>query len=252
MKLLLLGGTGEARELAQRLHQQGVDVVYSVAGLVRLPDLPCNVISGGFRMRGGLASFLSTEGISVVLDMTHPYAERMSRTAVEASMSQGVPCWRYVRPAWQPSEGDVWHWFTNWETLLVALAMKQSVFWTAGQLPEVVVRELDRRDGCPRYLLRTAVPPKIPLPRGVSGLKSIGPFKLEGEKRLMRQHNIDVLVSKNSGGTATAAKLEAARKLGLPVFLLQRPELVAANREFNELSACEEFVLQWFQGENNE
>ena len=147
MSLLILGGTADARRLTEKLHQQGMALVYSVAGLVRTPDVSCEIISGGFTQFGGLAEYLRLRSkdrkpISAILDVTHPYANKMSGNAVLAAKEMAIPCWRFQRPAWEMQEGDHWQLFENWELLLPALAGYQSIFFTAGQLDQATIRSL--------------------------------------------------------------------------------------------------------------
>lgn len=245
MKLLLLGGTADARELADGLQRLGVEVIYSIAGLVRQPQLECRVVSGGFSAGGGLAAFLQREAIDAILDATHPYAGRMSATAADAARAQGLPLWRYQRPAWQAQAGNDWHEFGDWSMLADRLAGYRSVFFSAGQLTQAFVDELKERsaDG-QRQVLRTAIEPEIDLPASMSWIGGIGPFDIDGERALFDRYRFDALVSKNSGGAATAAKLEVARERGVPVYLLQRPALVPADAEFGATGQCVEFIAE--------
>lgn len=251
MKLLILGGTADARRLAKRLQLNSagqkrieLDMIYSVAGLVRMPDVDCTVISGGFSQYGGLRTYIEQMGIEAVLDATHPYAEKMTGTAYAVSQQLGLPYWRFHRAAWQPQEGDHWQPFASWAPLLAALVRFKSVFLTAGQLDEATLARLGDygRQG-QRQVLRTAVAPAHALPASMHWVKAIGPFDLANELALMREHAIDVLVSKNSGGQSTEAKLAAARKLGIPVLMLERPALPAGMPVFEELDQCAEAVL---------
>jgi precorrin-6A/cobalt-precorrin-6A reductase len=254
--VLLLGGTADARRLATELYTHGVELIYSIAGLVRTPDVNCEVVSGGFTQFGGLDRFIELRGIGGILDITHPYAAKMSNTAASVAQSQQLPCWRFDRPAWQPQAEDCWKGFGQWSELLAALESKQSVFLTAGQIPLPVMDTLAMfaRQHGQKQLLRTAVMPKMPVPPGMQWIKGIGPFNTDNEREIFQQHNIDVLVSKNSGGASTVAKLDVARALGVPVLMLERPARVEsrakvrANTEFyfEELTACRDAVLQWF------
>jgi len=244
MKLLLLGGTADARRLAKRLQRDDIEIIYSVAGLVRMPDVDCEVISGGFSQFGGLQVYIEQQKIDAVLDATHPYAETMTATAWAVTQQLGLPYWRFHRAPWQAQADDNWQMFTGWPQLLAALAKFKSVFLTAGQIDEAAVAmftkygELDQKQ-----LLRTAVQPKQQLPESMSWIKAIGPFDLENELALMLEHQVDVLVSKNSGGKATEAKLEAARRLGIPVMMLVRPKLPDGINIFDEIDGCVTAVL---------
>ena len=239
--LLILGGTAEAKTLANALYRQGLDISYSIAGLVRQPDLPCKVISGGFSQYGGLAEYLRKNKIDAVLDITHPFAEKISKAAQSAARQNDIPYWRFVRPEWQALEDDQWRLFSDLKKLQATLQHYQSIFFTIGQLDESWLQKLEQINS--HILVRTAVPPKHPLPSNFQWIQGIPPFALADEIALMQQHTIDCLVSKNSGGDKTYAKLEAARKLGIEVLMLERPGLPQADVEFNEPDACKSFII---------
>ncbi len=248
MKLLLLGGTADARRLAKRLlrdeEKPDIEIIYSVAGLVRMPDVDCQVISGGFSQYGGLQTYIEQQNIEAVLDATHPYAETMTGTAWAVAQQLRLPYWRFHRAPWQEQAGDNWQMFDDWSQLLAALAKFKSVFLTAGQIDEMAITAFAQyAEQGQQQLLRTAVQPKHPLPESMSWIKAIGPFDLESELALMHEHQVDVLVSKNSGGKATEAKLAAARRLGIPVMMLARPKLPAGITIFDELDDCASAVL---------
>lgn len=241
MKLLLLGGTTEGRLLAKSLFNKGVPLVYSIAGLVRQPDLPCEVVSGGFSQFGGLNKYIKRQGITHVLDVTHPYAVQMSRKASGC----GITYWRFERPPWQPKPDERWFDIAD---LVRQLEDKKSVMFTVGQITPELVNTLPQGQ---KQLLRTAVKPKFDLPANITWIKAIGPFKLADEITLMKDHGVDALISKNSGGEATRAKLEAARQLGIPVYMKTRPAPAKADKTFNDLIACERFVLERLRQECN-
>jgi precorrin-6A/cobalt-precorrin-6A reductase len=246
VKLLLLGGTADARQLAQDLHWRGVEVIYSIAGLVRQPQLDCRVLSGGFSAQGGLQQFVAHEAIDAIMDATHPYAQRISATALAVARAGGIPLWRYQRPPWQAQAGDDWHTFEDWSELPQMLRAKRSVFFTAGQLTQAFVEQLQAHcaAGGQRQVLRTAIQPEIELPESMTWIEDIGPFDIDSERDLFERYRVDALVSKNSGGAATAAKLEVARDRGVPVFLLRRPLLAAADVEFSEPRPCLDFIAR--------
>ena len=241
-KILLLGGTADAKAMATRLHFAGLQVIYSIAGLVRQPDLPCQVISGGFRQYGGLSAYLKRESISEVLDVTHPYAANMSRQASESVTELGIAYCRFTRPAWVKQEGDQWHQFETWPELINALEDKKSVMLTAGQIDQKDIDLFGRFKGQKQYL-RTAITPLSELPSSMSWIKGIGPFSKEREKAQFIKYGIDALVTKNSGGEATFAKIDVAREHGVPVFFLKRPELPSIQYEFSDLDKCFQFIL---------
>ena len=246
MKILILGGTADARHLAAALHQSGCCVVYSIAGLVRQPILECEVISGGFKQFGGLTHYLKQQGFGAILDVTHPYAEVMSTTAKDSAEQCGIPCWRFHRPSWLPEGGDHWQQYEGWPELLKDLQTKKTVFLTAGQLPEIALKAFDSfgKQG-QKQILRTAVKPKNTLPLSMSWHKAIGPFSLAHEQEIMETNDIDALVTKNSGGTSMQAKLFAARALNVPVFMFNRPSLPTVDKEFTSKSACQSFIEHW-------
>ncbi|WP_133012774.1 precorrin-6A/cobalt-precorrin-6A reductase [Marinomonas flavescens] len=244
MKILLLGGTADGRRLADTLHQAGIRVVYSLAGLVRVPKVDCELVVGGFTQFGGLAAYIRANQIGMVLDVTHPYAQTMSRKAVLAAREVGIPCWRFHRPAWQPKEGDRWCYYQDDAALLSLLQTFRTPLLSAGQMTDALLRAILKNDSVTSVIWRTAVAAKFSLPERVQWIKAIGPFGLKEERHLLLDHQIDVIVSKNSGGDATYAKLVAARELGITVLLQERPELPAADKEFNTTEACLEACLK--------
>ncbi len=247
MTLLVLGGTMESRRMTSRLLDADVRLIYSQAGRARTPNLDCEIVSGGFACRGGLSRFLEDRRITAVLDTTHPYAQLISTTAAQATRSCSVPCWRYERPAWEPTENDHWSSFSCWQALLSALKEKQSVFLTTGQLAPQVLAQLDiYRQAGQRQVLRTVMEPPAEQRENMIWIQDVGPFSLEQELELLVRYHVDALVSKNSGGSATAAKLLAARQLDIPVFLLQRPSLPPVDRTFDSETECLNFVLDWW------
>ena len=246
MKILLLGGTADARRLADGLHQAGLQVIYSLAGLVRVPKVDCQLVVGGFTQFGGLATYLRDHNIGMVLDVTHPYAQTMSTKAVVASKEVGVPCWRFHRPAWQKSAQDNWMEYQSDEDLLAQLSLYRTPLLSAGQMSESLIEQILNLPNVDRIVWRTAVAPAFSMPNKVKWIKAIGPFALEDERQLLIDESIDVIVSKNSGGTATYSKLEAAQDLSIPVLLHRRPELPDADREFSDTQMCFEAVLKAF------
>jgi len=228
-RILLLGGTGDALRIARQL---GAEHVYSLAGLGKVPDdLACSVRVGGFGGSEGMARYIEGEDIGLVLDATHPYAAQISANAAQASRAARVPYWALRRPAWQPQDGDDWRMVGDWTELTDALAPFRKPLFTLGREPlahldEIpphqfwTVRCLDAHEDTPRARI----------------LAARGPFTLEGERALFALQAFDVVVSKNSGGNATEAKLEVARERGLPVVMLRRPELLAADREFERVA----------------
>ncbi|MFF4354062.1 cobalt-precorrin-6A reductase [Streptomyces sp. NPDC001530] len=222
--VLVLGGTTEARELAAALAARpGVRVTTSLAGRVSRPGgLDGDVRIGGFGGAEGLAQWLREHGVDAVVDATHPFASGITANAARAAAATGVPAVVLRRPGWRPGPGDRWHSaasLTEAAALLPALGRR--VFLTTGRLGLAAFADLAEL----HFLLRSVEPPEPPLPPDAEVLLARGPFTVDGERALLHEHRIDVLVTKDSGGAATAAKLTAARDLGLPVLVVRRPPL---------------------------
>lgn len=246
MRILLLGGTADARSLADLLTQRGYDVIYSIAGLVRTPKLTCDILIGGFSQFGGLTCYLQQQQnlapISLILDATHPYAQRMSNQAVFSAQEHAIPCWRFHRPKWIAESEDNWVTYRTHTDLLEKLTHIQDanvLLLTAGQFSEEALHSLEALP-FKKIVLRTAVAPSFSLTpfTKTQWLKAIGPFSQENEEALMKQHQVSCVVSKNSGGNATFAKLIVARNLALTVFMCERPTLEPAEREFIDIEEC--------------
>ncbi|WP_243469656.1 cobalt-precorrin-6A reductase [Klenkia marina] len=217
--MLLLGGTGEARELAAALVADGVDVVSSLAGRLADPRLPDgDVRVGGFGGVEGLAAWLREHRPGAVVDATHPFAAGMTANAARACTATGTRLLRLQRPGWTAGPGDDWRWA---DSLADAAGMVHgTVFLTTGR------QGVGAFAGLPgRVLVRCVDPPTDPLPAGAVLLLARGPFTVDDELALMREHAVDVVVTKDSGGHMTAAKLVAARELGIPVVLVRRPPI---------------------------
>ncbi|MGW4960642.1 cobalt-precorrin-6A reductase [Nonomuraea sp. NPDC004186] len=267
-RVLILGGTAEARALAAELSGglpaelsgRGVHVVSSLAGRVSNPRLPVGEVrEGGFGGPDGLAAWLAAERIDALVDATHPFAARMTASAAEASARTGVPLLVLRRPGWREGPGDTWQRVPS----LPAAAARLS--GTATQLSEAAARRSEAaarlsddpagaflpeaaappgggplrvflttgRRSLPVFtglagmwlLARSVDPPEPPIPDHVHVLLDRGPYTVDGERALIREHRLDVLVTKDSGGPMTTAKLVAARELGLPVIMVDRPPL---------------------------
>lgn len=220
-RVLILGGTGEARRLATALLAEGMDVVSSLAGAVAEPVLPAGEVRiGGFGGVAGLTAWLRAHPVRAVVDATHPFAAVMTAAAAASAELTGIPLLRLQRPGWTAGPGDDWHWVDTLAEAAAAVAGSGSVFLTTGR------RSLDAFAGLEgRCLIRSVDPPVPPLPRQATVVLARGPFTVEEERALMREHGVEVVVSKDSGGSMTAAKLTAARELGLPVVLVRRPPL---------------------------
>ena len=225
MNLLILGGTTEATALARALAGDGrFSATLSFAGVTRRPaSQPIPIRVGGYGGVVGLAHYLRQHRIGALVDATHPFATQMTANAIAATQQTGTPLLVVLRPAWQPTEGDHW---TMVESMDAAAAM-------LGSVPRRVLLTIGRKDLAPfraaplhHYVLRSVDPPPTEaLPPRVTVIAARGPFALADEGRLLRDERIDIVVTKNSGGSATAGKLSAARQMWLPVVMLARPPL---------------------------
>jgi len=241
MKVLLLGGTGEARQLAAVLvDRPGIEVVSSLAGRVsdaRLPPGPVRI--GGFGGVAGLVSWLRSEGIDAVVDATHPFAAAMSAHAAEAARAVGLPLLLVRRPGWSEVPGDRWHWVdTLDEAARLLPSLGARAFLSIGR------QGLDAFAGVNLWMLARCVEPPDPRPTWCELLLDRGPYDLDRELDLLRSHRIDVLVTKDSGGQLTAAKLTAARQLSIPVVVVRRPAVPAATQVVESVAD----VLPWLDG----
>lgn len=222
--VLVLGGTAEARELAAALAARpGVRVTTSLAGRVSRPGaLEGDVRVGGFGGAEGLARWLRTERVDALVDATHPFASGITANAAQAARAEGVPAVVLRRPGWQAGPGDRWHSTTSLaEAADLLPSLGRRVFLTTGRLGLAAFAPL----GELHFLVRSVEPPEPPLPRHTEVLLARGPFTVEDETTLLREHAIDVLVTKDSGGAATSPKLTAARALAVPVVVVRRPPL---------------------------
>jgi len=223
-RVLLLGGTTEASQLARALAAAGIDAVFSYAGRTGAPvEQPLSTRIGGFGGPEGLVRCLREEGITHVVDATHPFAARMSRNAVEACGTANVPLCAFERAPWAEGPGDDWRHVPDIAGAVAALPDAPApVFLAIGR------QNLEPFAAKPqhRYLLRLVDPPGdvLPLP-DTEVVIARGPFTEAGDAALLRTHGIEVIVAKNAGGTGARAKLDAARALGLPVILIDRPAL---------------------------
>jgi precorrin-6A/cobalt-precorrin-6A reductase len=240
MRLLILGGTTEATALAQRIAGcPDLDPVLSFAGRTRSPvppPIPYRV--GGFGGVTGLKAYLIEHEIDAVIDATHPFAAQMSRNAATACGETRVPLAVFTRPAWRQQAGDRWTSVTDMAAAALGLGEQpRTVFLTVGGLQLAAFAPAPLH----RYVVRTIEPPDaigfLPSHRLILGR---GPFSFEAEIALMRDEQVDVLVTKNSGGTATGAKLAAARALGIEVIIVERPAPEDAEA-FESVDA----VLRW-------
>jgi precorrin-6A/cobalt-precorrin-6A reductase len=219
--VLVLGGTAEARELAAHLAAEPhMRVVSSLAGRIARPRLPAGEVRiGGFGGPVGLAAYLTERDVQVVVDATHPFAERISASAVTACERAGVPLLRLERPGWTQRAGDHWQWADDVDDAARAIPPGRRVLLTTGR--QGLAAFAHRDDAW--FLVRCVDEPQPPLPPQHRLLLDRGPYTLDSELALVDEHRIELIVTKDSGGTHTHAKLDAARERGLPVIVVRRP-----------------------------
>src|SRR5690348_9710654 len=237
--VLVLGGTGEARELAVLLEDAGIDFESSLAGRVARPRLPVGRVRiGGFGGADGLAAYLRENGITAVVDATHPFAAGISANAAAASLATGVPLLRLQRGGWAGAAGaEAWHWVDDHDQAAEVTAKlgtrplltigRQQLHRFTGPLAEADV------------LARVVDEPDLELPTTWRVLLDRGPYDLVGERALLADR--DVLVTKDSGGTWTWPKMAAAGELGVPVVVVRRPEPPGGVEQVSDPAA----VLVW-------
>jgi precorrin-6A/cobalt-precorrin-6A reductase len=226
MKILILGGTEEARALADALIELGHDVTTSYAGRTTDPIKPRGELrSGGFGGPEGLSDYLLANGFERLVDATHPYSVRIATNAVEASRISGVRLVRLTRPVWIEPHYAFWHHVPDVAAAAEALPRGARVLLTVGH------RGLDTflaRSDC-NFLVRSIEPPEQPLPEHARSLISRPPFFVGAETELMKREGITHLITKNSGGVQTEAKLKAAQQLRVAVLMIARPALPPAH-----------------------
>ena len=221
--ILILGGTTEARQLAQLLAPRtDIAVTLSLAGRTVSPLAQAvPVRRGGFGGITGLAQYLRDQGIYALIDATHPYAATMSAHAVSAARQTNTPLIALRRPPWRPVAGDRWTEVVDAGDAVRAL----------GIAPRRVFLALGRQEIAPfvsapqhRYLIRSVDPvqPPLAVPHA-RYIEERGPFGEAEERALLAEHAVEAVVAKNSGGQATYGKIAAARALGIPVLLIRRP-----------------------------
>jgi precorrin-6A/cobalt-precorrin-6A reductase len=242
MRVLVLGGTSEASALVARLASwPEINATLSLAGRTRkpaVPPIPLRV--GGFGGVEGLRAYLVAEQVDAVIDATHPFAVHISANASAACRSTGIPIGTMTRPPWKPESGDQWIEVQNVEAAVSVLGQEpKRVFLTTGRL------QLAAFSAAPQhtYIVRTIDPPDdIDLLPSHRLILARGPFTESDEENLIRKENISILVTKNSGGDATYAKIAAARALKIPVVMIQR-QLIINEVELPTVEAA----LSWIQ-----
>ncbi|MGH3493443.1 MAG: cobalt-precorrin-6A reductase [Sciscionella sp.] len=223
-RVLVLGGTAKARELAGLLCAHGdLAVTSSLAGITAEPVAPAGSLRrGGFAGADELAAWLRAERIAAVVDATHPFATGITANVIAACRATGVPLLVLRRAEWHPVAGERWHSVADHAAAARLLPeLGSRVFLAIGRTQVAAYAGLDELT----FLLRSVQAPAPPVPARLHLIIERGPFTVAGDTALLREHRIEVLVAKNSGGEETVAKLHAARALGLEVIMIERPRL---------------------------
>ncbi|MBP0441021.1 cobalt-precorrin-6A reductase [Tianweitania sediminis] len=236
---LILGGTGDARELAERLSARtDLRVSLSLAGRTKAPLMQAvQTRIGGFGGVDGLTTYIHAERVDLLIDATHPFAAGISANAFAAARSTGAPLVQLDRPAWEKTNDD--RWIEVGDMVAAAAAL--------GNSPRTVFLTIGRQELLPfaarpqhHFIQRSVDPADVTLPKATIILDR-GPFDAEVEEALMRTHGVQVVVSKNSGGAATYGKIVAARRLGLPVIMVKRPAPSGADT-VSSVEAVEDWI----------
>jgi precorrin-6A/cobalt-precorrin-6A reductase len=222
MTVVILGGTAEARQLASVLLADGIDVVSSLAGRVQSPSLPAGRVRiGGFGGVEGLAEYLLNQRATALVDATHPFAATISDNAVQAASRTGTPLVRLERPGWTDHpRASSWIWVPDAAAARIAAGSARRPFLTTGRQSLNDFGSWADRD----VLVRLVDPPAEPLPQRWTAIMSRGPYSYSDERQILSEYAIDVLLSKDSGGAHTVAKLDAAGDLDIPVVIIARPD----------------------------
>lgn len=242
MTVLILGGTAEARALAAALDRRGAAFLSSLAGRVSRPRLPVGEVRiGGFGGPDGLAAFLTKRGVAAVVDATHPFAVGMRGNAVAACTQAGVPLLRLARPGWAGTEGaDGWLWARDMAAAAVAAARAdETIFLSSGrQTLGAFTGPLAEKT----VLVRVVEPLDHPVPRSWTVIHTRGPFTPATERELMAAHGVRTLVTKDSGGDYTRAKLDVAAERGARVIVVRRPAPPAGMTEVDSVDAAADWA----------
>jgi precorrin-6A/cobalt-precorrin-6A reductase len=242
MRLLILGGTQEAFQLAERLADvAGVEIISSLAGRTRAPRTPKGQVrTGGFGGVEGLVRYLREQRITHLINATHPFAAQISGNAVSAAAQAAVPLMRLLRPAWTARSDDRWI-AARHAAEAAALCRREGgrIFLTLGSGELDAFADIHNA----HFLVRMVdLPERLPL-RDYRVIAARGPFSLQDELHLLAEHHIGLIVAKNSGGDATYAKIEAARRMDLPVIMIERPPIALDPR--SPAVATVEDVIDW-------
>lgn len=243
VRVLILGGTAESRTLAEIVQQmRGIEAISSLAGRVAAPIEPVGQVRiGGFGGVDALTTWLRNNRIDAVVDATHPYAATMSARAAEACRSVGVPILALVRPRWTAQEGDRWSTVSSIAEAASAIDPGSRVFLTVGRQGVHRFAEIEHS----WFLIRAIDAPTGPVPPRMTLMLRRGPFDLGDEEAILRENRIDLLITKNSGGAMTRAKLDAARAASVPVLVVDRPATTSAVPTVDDVASA----VEWLSGQ---
>lgn len=243
-RVLILGGTGEAAKLAAIVSELAeIEVISSLAGRTQTPIVPTGSVRvGGFGGELGLVKYLRDQQIDYLIDATHPFAAKISWSAAAAAIEAKIPHLMLVRPAWEQTSGDRWIEVDHVEAAATVLETDATrVFLTIGRQQLAAFARLQNL----WFLMRSIDPPvpEMPVPPGIT-LLDRGPFTVEQERKLLTNYNIDKIVSKNSGGNATYAKVIAAREMGIAIVMVKRPAMPIGER-VSEVNDAIDWLKNW-------
>lgn len=244
MTILILGGIAESKALAQALIRQQQNIIYSIAGLVRTPELECAIHVGGFStesMNGtdGLIQYCKDQKINLIIDATHPYAAEMSENAVAAATVLQIQCWRFERPGWNPNDYENWSSYNDINDLLGFIEPYYRPFFSIGKS---ALQYYHLKPDHQKWVIRSAK--AFEDHNGVIQINAIGPFDLAQEIELLKTYQIDCLISKNSGCSRVAAKMQAALQLGIPAFVQTRPVLAECDRVYGDIEQLVAAIIE--------
>jgi precorrin-6A/cobalt-precorrin-6A reductase len=242
MKILLLGGTQEGKQLAERLvnyHQ--IELIYSTVRKVPPPTTNYTAIHGGFGGAENLAKKLGEEHFDLLLDVTYPYAAQMSKNAAIAATLSSTPIWSYQQPRWTATPNDRWHFYDSLSEIISAIQPYQRCFFSLGNSFPDDEQTVPNHQ---QWFIRYHSANKQKKTANKTFVEGGGPFSYKEALKLFKSLKIDALISNACGGGAAKAKIEAARAASIPVFFISRPLAQSADRQFTNISSIEQALIQ--------
>ncbi len=241
IKILLLGGTQEGKQLAEQLATYPqIELIYSTARKVPKPAADYTTIYGGFGGANGLTKKLKNENFHLLLDMTYPYAAQMSQNAAIAAQLSHTKIWRYQRPAWTAQPDDRWFFYSTLAEIISAIKPYQRCFFSLGNnLPN----DMQTTPAYQQWFIRCRSKQRQKRAPQKTYLEGQGPFSFEEELKLLKALQIDSLITYDSGGDAAKTKIEAARTASIPVFFISRPTPPQAGRKFGDIDSIEKALV---------